>query len=91
MKNNKENKEALQKELRRCTAQQIKLINALKNCEDAVEELGEKELSGIDYFKALGKIEKGIFNDLYIRIEQCKYRLGYNQWVMNGLREKIYA
>ena len=91
MKNNKENKEALQKELRRCTAQQIKLINALKNCEDAVEELGEKELSGIDYFKALGKIEKGIFNDLYIRIEQCKYRLGYNQWVMNGLREKINA
>ena len=91
MKNNKENKEALQKELRRCTAQQIKLINILKNCEDEVEELGEKELSGIDYFKALGKIEKGIFNDLYIRIEQCKYRLGYNQWVMNGLREKINA
>ena len=87
----KNNKETLEKELKRCTDKQIKLINILKNCEDEVDELGEKELSGIDYFKALGKIEKGLFNDLYVRIETCKYRMSYNDWVMKGLKEKINA
>ena len=87
----KNNKEALKKELRRCTDKQIKLINTLKNCQDEVDELGEKELNGIDYFRALGKIEKGVFSDLYVKIEKTKYRMGYNQWVMNGLQNKINA
>ena len=88
---NRIKREKKEEYLERLTKRSISMINKLKNIEDEINDSWSRELDGLEWAQALRKIGNGVFNKAYMRRDELKYCIEFNNWERTKIEKELKA